>query len=704
MTAATGGSAWRRVHGAYGRGARRSALALVAVLACVVTGPRPAALDSAVDDRLSSQKLPLVYGGDSDFPPYEYLDKLGQPRGFNVDLIRALAREIGMPIEVYLRPWSETLARFDAGDVDLISLAYSDGRAARYQLLWQTWTLHQSLAYPPKRRARPQGLNGLASEVVAVEELSLMAELLGGLPERERPAIVSMPSQIDALIRLSSGRATAAAGNDLTLRHAAAALNLRDLVIVPVKSVSYHLATRRDSPLDTAEIVAGLRRLAHKGEIDRLVETHLTRPVRQISWRDHALPLVLAGAAMLLIVGGFVLWNQQLRRLVANRTTELERSLLEVKRSSRARERALDALQASESRYRSLIQNMLGGLIVVNDKRRIVLTNPSVERLFGYDPGELIGKSVELLVPADSPEAARAFLRSAFGQALGRITEWEGRRKNGSVFPFELSMFEFEGPNGRLYAGNLVDISDRREISRMKDEFVSVVSHELRTPLTSMKASMQLLLADRDSMDPLESQELLTVALNNTERLVRIINDMLDVAKIEAGRLELQRRSTPPEDLVRQAVLNVEQLARDSSIRLVTSTAAGLPPLLVDPDRIVQALVNLLSNALKFAPRGTAVTIGAEERVRGALRFWVHDSGKGIPPDELARLFQKFKQLDSSDSRRVPGTGLGLAITKALIEQHGGRVGVDSAPGEGTTFYFTLPLEPADGKAADNAA
>ena len=669
----------------------RRALAAALVAALVVLLPSPVAQAQGAPTKAGRRVL--TYGGDCNFPPYEYLDKEGRPQGFNVELARALARELGVPLEIHLWPWREAVARFEAGDVDLVSLAYSDRRAARYELLWQTWTLHQSLVFRAGRGSYPTGFENLARETVAVEDRSLLAELLRQLPERDRPATIPVPSQLEALMQLVSGKATAVGGNDLTLRYGAAALGIDDLVVVPVKSVSYHLATKRDGRLDPALVVAALQRLTSKGDIDRLVEEHLSRPSRQSTWRDQ---IVLIGATlgvMLAIVGGFVLWTRQLRTQVASRTEELERSLLEVKRSGRARERALDALQASESRYRSLIQNMLGGLIVVNDKGRIVLVNPAAERLFGYDPGELVGKAVEILVPATDAHEARAVVKRAFGQALWHITEWEGKRKDASVFPFELSMFEFDGPSGKLFAGNLVDISDRREINRMKDEFVSVVSHELRTPLTSMKASMQLLLADGDDMSRDEGQELLTVALSNTERLVRIINDMLDVAKIEAGRLELKRRASAPEALVRLAVLNVEHLARSTSINLATAVAPALPEVLVDPDRLVQALVNLLSNALKFAPRSSTVTVGAESPLRGTLRFWVHDSGKGIPPDQLSRLFQKFQQLDSSDARRVPGTGLGLAITKALVEQHGGRVGVSSRPGEGTTFFFTLPCD-----------
>jgi len=447
---------------------------LAAIVASLVTG-RAAGAQPAPDTAQARARAArsLVYSGDRDFPPYEYLDAQGRPQGFNVELVRALARELRVPVEIHLSAWKDVVARLDAGEADLVSLAYTDRRAARYVLLWQTWTLHQSLVFRPGRASYPLGLGGLAREVVAVEDRSLMAELIRALPERERPAIVGVPSQVEAITRLGRHGVTAVAGNDLTLRHAAAALDLNNLVVVPVKSVSYHLATRPGSSVDALAVTAALRHLTETGEIDRLVELHLSHPVRRTSWRDQIVPIGLAAALVLAVLGAFLLYNRQLRTQVANRTEELERSLLEVRRSGRARERALEALQASESRYRSLIQNMLGGLLVVNDKGRIVLANPSADRMFGYEPGQLVGESVVLLVPLRDTDAAESFLRGAAGQALGRITEWQGRRKNGSVFPFELSMFEFESPGGRLFAGHLVDISERREVARMKDEFVS---------------------------------------------------------------------------------------------------------------------------------------------------------------------------------------------------------------------------------------
>jgi CheY-like chemotaxis protein/anti-sigma regulatory factor (Ser/Thr protein kinase) len=225
----------------------------------------------------------------------------------------------------------------------------------------------------------------------------------------------------------------------------------------------------------------------------------------------------------------------------------------------------------------------------------------------------------------------------------------------------------------------------------MKDEFVSIVSHELRTPLTSIRGSVQLVLDVPGSVPDPEHQQLLQIALNNCERLVRIINDILDVAKIESGNITLHKKPCQVAEIVRQAVQVVEGPARAANVVLDVKIPASLRPVMVDQDRIVQALINLLSNAVKFAPTGTTVAvivIGSEQ----TITISVADQGEGIAPENLNRLFRKFQQVDSSSSRKKGGTGLGLAITKALVEQHGGKISVDSELNKGTRFSFTLPV------------
>jgi signal transduction histidine kinase len=264
---------------------------------------------------------------------------------------------------------------------------------------------------------------------------------------------------------------------------------------------------------------------------------------------------------------------------------------------------------------------------------------------------------------------------------------------DGRAIPILVSAAPLYEDNGRITGGVAAfqDITGLYEVDRLKSEFVSIVSHELRTPLTSIKGALQLLIDERLASDP-DHAMLLNVALSNTERLVRIINDILDISKIEARKLELKSRPHAVSEVVEQSLQNVGPIARGALVTLQANIEAGVPAVQVDLDRTIQAVVNLLSNALKVAPPRSEVTLTARRAADGFVAFSVTDRGRGIAPDKIGLLFQKFQQLDGANTRKAGGTGLGLAIVKALVEMQGGEVSVESAVGRGSTFTVTVPL------------
>ncbi len=223
----------------------------------------------------------------------------------------------------------------------------------------------------------------------------------------------------------------------------------------------------------------------------------------------------------------------------------------------------------------------------------------------------------------------------------------------------------------------------------MKTEFISTVSHELRTPLTSIKASMALLLDGNAGLDE-ETAELVQVSKRNADRLVRLVNDILDVSKIEAGRLQLDLQEHEVAPLCAEAVTGIDGFAQKVGVAVRSRLDPGLPRVRADWDRVVQVLTNLLSNALKFSPRGSEVDLVVSPRQGGGVVFGVRDRGPGIPADFREKLFTKFAQSDRA-KREQEGTGLGLAICRALVLAHGGEIWVDSEPGQGASFFFTLP-------------
>ncbi len=344
-------------------------------------------------------------------------------------------------------------------------------------------------------------------------------------------------------------------------------------------------------------------------------------------------------------------------------------------------------LRRSEARTRSIIDNALGGLITTNEKGIIESVNPAAARMFGYLSTEMIGRTVCILLAAKY-ESTRLCLEHLRDAALGRVTEWQGRRKDGRSFPCELSLFEFYAADDqRHFAAHMLDVSERIEVERMKKDFLSTVSHELRTPLTSIRGSLGLLAAGVMGELPPEARPMVSVAERNSLRLIALINDILDFDKLESGKMEMELRPTALMRVLERSIESISAFAVQEGVDIELHCGSGM--VMGDEARLSQVTVNLLSNAVKYSPRGGTVVVRAIPD-HGAIEVRVEDRGRGIPPELQTRLFQRFQRADSSDSRTTPGTGLGLAICKAIVEQHGGAIGVESREEEGSTFWFRI--------------
>ena len=349
---------------------------------------------------------------------------------------------------------------------------------------------------------------------------------------------------------------------------------------------------------------------------------------------------------------------------------------------------ASDALRASEVRFRSIVTNALDGIITLDDQARIESYNASARAIFGYEPREIIGRPLEVLVPDLASGTDSSAVDELRLRAIGRVTEWDGRRNDGSIFPLEISLYEFEIPDGTYIAMSARDVSERREVDRMKSEFVSTVSHELRTPLTSIRGSMSLLAAGVLGELPPDATDVVNVAARNTERLVTLINDILDLDRLAQGKMELHVEAVPVSTIFRRSVDAVRAFAEQAGVAIRHDES----PLRLsgDGDRLVQVVVNLLSNAVKFSPASSEVRLSADER-DGMVEIRVSDRGRGIPAHFHELIFEPFHQIEGTDAREKGGTGLGLAICRAIIEQHRGTVGVTSEEGVGSTFWFRVP-------------
>ena len=360
---------------------------------------------------------------------------------------------------------------------------------------------------------------------------------------------------------------------------------------------------------------------------------------------------------------------------------------------TRERERAEELSRQQEI----LLGSVADGICGVDRNGLVRFANPAAARLLGARPANLIGKPVHQLVhgsaPGDKKCSEDCPLRRASGQRKSVAGEGTIFRSNGTGFPAEF----FLNPildQGR-FSGSVLsfrDISQRYALDRMKDEFVSTVSHELRTPLTSIRGALGLLSSGMLGAINEKAANLLRIALNNSERLVRLINDILDLERTQSGREPLAFRPVQLGEIVRQAIDGMQPVADEAGVLLIHDKTQV--EITADSDRLLQIVTNLLSNAVKFSPPNSAVSVMLRSGASG-VTLSVIDQGRGIPADKLEAIFGRFQQVDASDSRQKGGSGLGLAICRAIVVQHSGRIWAERNPVRGSTFRVFLPYQPA---------
>jgi two-component system sensor histidine kinase VicK len=352
----------------------------------------------------------------------------------------------------------------------------------------------------------------------------------------------------------------------------------------------------------------------------------------------------------------------------------------------------------------SILESVGDGIYGIDLEGKVTVVNSAAAQMLGYKQSEILGRNMHRLIQHtradDTPyiEHDSPIHKSLTNFNTVRIADEVFWRKDGTSFPVEyVARPQIDGhleESGGLKPVGVVvaftDTTERRALDRMKDEFISTVSHELRTPLTSLRGALGLLAGGALSSRPEKIQHMLEIAINNSDRLIRLVNDILDLERISSGKTQLHCTLCSAEDLLRRAAA-VEQQGNSSKPNLRIFFAAHSVTVWADADRILQTLDNLISNAIKFSPSGSEIYLTARNLDENEAILEVSDQGKGIPADKLEHIFDRFRQGDASDSRAMGGTGLGLAICRSIVNQHGGRIWATSIPGKGTTFHFTLP-------------
>jgi PAS domain S-box-containing protein len=370
-----------------------------------------------------------------------------------------------------------------------------------------------------------------------------------------------------------------------------------------------------------------------------------------------------------------------------------QREAAGAQREADGAQREADGAQREEDLEESILRNAGEGISRLDNDGVVTFANPAASRMTGYSVGDLQGRFLHGRA-SNKREDGSDYLDAVYPSpdSTHHVQDvdvyW---REDGTSFPVEFTSTPIL--KGSEVLGEVIvfkDITDRREAERAKNEFTAVVSHELRTPLTSIRGSLGLLESGVLGELPEKGQRMIKIAIENTDRLVRLINDILDLERINSGTIDMRHEPCSAARLVAQVVEEMQPVAAAGGLRLESSCAPIT--LTADGDRIHQVLTNLVSNAIKFSDSGETVSISAELS-EGMVLFRVTDRGRGIPGDMLETIFERFSQVDTSDSREKGGTGLGLSICNTIVEHHRGRIWVESQLGEGSTFSFVLPVQ-----------
>jgi|GraSoiStandDraft_41_1057321.scaffolds.fasta_scaffold210798_1 PAS domain S-box-containing protein len=361
-----------------------------------------------------------------------------------------------------------------------------------------------------------------------------------------------------------------------------------------------------------------------------------------------------------------------------------------------------DEVNKEKAYIENLVDNAGDAIISTDVEDRILTWNHGAEIIFGYSKEETVGQSLTILLPSHRAGELEEIRDKVRITGVIRNLEVRRIRKDGIIIEASLAVSPIRDKDdnviGFLHLARDVTEKKRyeqrlKELDKMKSAFVSNVSHELRTPLTAIKASADNML-DRLIGD-LNGKQVgyLTRIKSNSDRLARLINDLLDLSTIEAGKIDLRPTKLPLVTLVREAAESLRPVAAEKLINLTVMSADLEVIAWADRDKVIQVLMNLIGNALKFAPTRGKVTIAVARNSAAWMQISVTDTGPGIPAEEVNKVFGRFYQIGQAGTQKTQGTGLGLAISKALVEMHGGKIWVESEAGKGSTFSFTLPAE-----------
>jgi len=622
---------------------------------------------------------------DPDFPPIEYLDENGHYQGIAADYTRLVEKVLGITIQIEkLATWNDVLDAAQTRSVDMFGAASESPQRREYMNFTSPHIELPGVIIVRKDVDAALDLKKLTGLRVAVISGYIWQDHLNNdYPELELDLVPDMKT---GLQKVSFGMADAMVANLATATYTMEKEGITNLRVAGESGYfgRYAFAVRSDWPELAVILQKALDTI--KPDQDKAILNRWVGFEPTTTWVPDRNFLIVAAILVALFVFITILaWNFALKRQVRQRTQQLKQELSE-------RKRADQALITSENALRRVFDSVYDAIFILKLDGSIIEVNRRMLEMFAVTADEVISMSItdDLSEPGEQQQTL-VDNWSLISNGKSMLFEWRARRPHQNrCFDAEIHAQRISLLNGDVILATVRDISERKKVDALKNEFISTVSHELRTPLTAINGSLDLLVGGIGGELPSQSMELLKISQRNSKRLLHLINDILDIEKLEAGKTPFNMHEVDLIALLQSSVEVNQAYAEQLNVRLEFSSKTAEAKVSLDPDRFSQVMANLISNASKFSPSGDIVSIKLD-RQDSDYRVSVTDHGPGIAESFKADLFEKFTQFDASDTRALGGTGLGLSISKTIIEQMNGAIGVDSTEGHGSTFYIQLP-------------
>ncbi len=654
------------------------------------------------------RKEPIVVGGDFNFPPFEFLDKNGQPAGFNVDLMKAIADETGMNIEIKLGPWGNVIRQLEKGQINAIQgILYSTGRDEIFDMT----PAHTRISYviaSGKNWKIPENLTELKGKKVLVQNRDLLHEyaLKRGL-EKE---LVPVDSQEEALRLLSEGEYDYALVPRLLFHYYNEKNQWKNLISGKnaIYSADYGVGVLEGNTALLSKFNEGLKVIKAKGKYREIYSKWLKiYEEPEFTFKDFFkyASFILVPLLLLLIVS--IAWSRTLKKRVDKRTRELRDEI-------KAREQTEKLLTESKENLLFLFENMTQGVVYHKPSGEIVDANEAASRILGLSRDQLYGKSSLDPRWKSIHEDGTDYPGETHPSMITIKTKKPVRDSIMGVFIPEKNSYSWININSVPkfnHKNELIqivvtfeDITEIRnakekakESDRLKSAFLANMSHEIRTPMSGVIGFSERL--KKKDLSDQQRDRYIEIIQSSSHSLLTLINDIIDISRIEAGQLTIVKEPCMPGKLLhelKETFNLIKKQKNKQNIEFITQIPAKQEyiEITTDPNRLKQVLINLLGNALKFTDQGT-IEYGYKVH-ENKIRFFVKDEGIGIAQKNLDNIFNRFEQVSISNERIHEGTGLGLSISKGILELMGGEISVNSTEGKGTIFEFYIPYEKSE--------